>query len=298
MNLTLRSSSPRPGRPSAVSCPGGSPATAANWPQWRRRRTSVGDAGDVPDPILSLGKRRLVREASWPGQQHAAAATTAKLICRLNNQSTLELPINDEWQRARLELNVQVSTEQILAGICAGSVNAFVMSPFDVVKSRIQVQNTVLLPSMRYTGVWDSLRHIIRSEGARGLWRGYSASAVAVPVFWSTSFTLYEGAKAFFRGWRRIAARYPQKRNSSVYVCHVCSHLQCHTDESSLGCAYPVADDASSPCCWRCSRQTALPRRARRPCNNCAYRGYSRPLQGPSRELDWGCSCRRAITAL
>lgn len=104
------------------------------------------------------------------------------------------------------------------------------MSPFDVVKSRMQVQSAMALPhAHRYAGVWGSLRSIVRVEGLAGLWRGYSASAVAVPVFWSSYFFLYEGAKARLApsdgrelaGWRRVASH----SASALLAAIVCDTL-------------------------------------------------------------------------
>ena len=116
--------------------------------------------------------------------------------------------------------------EQIAAGILAGTINALLMSPLDVIKSRMQVQSAMTLPSaQRYTGVWDSLQSIVRSEGILGYWRGYSASAVAVPVFWSSYFFLYEESKALLTpsdgrelsGFPRIASH-----SASALMAAIC----------------------------------------------------------------------------
>lgn len=89
--------------------------------------------------------------------------------------------------------------EQLLAGVFSGSVNALIMSPLDVCKSRLQVQSTMALPrTMIYSGILHCVRNIVETEGARGLWRGYSASAIAVPLFWSSYFVIYEGSKRQF----------------------------------------------------------------------------------------------------
>ena len=84
----------------------------------------------------------------------------------------------------------------VLAGVAAGSATALALAPLDVARTRMQVQHTLRLPAeLTARSPLGALRIIARREGARGLFRGYSASAVAVPAFWSCYFATYYQAQ-------------------------------------------------------------------------------------------------------
>ncbi len=102
------------------------------------------------------------------------------------------------------------SRAEFLAGIVAGSVTAFFMSPLDVARVRLQVQAKVLPVHLRAENAFHALRLIAR-EGVRGYFRGYSVACLAVPLFWSTYFPLYQGGKDSLK--RRFEAdKPPQNR--------------------------------------------------------------------------------------
>lgn len=60
------------------------------------------------------------------------------------------------------------------AGAGSGCCVAFVLTPVELVKCRMQVQDGTFggLPATRYTGPWSCAARIAREEGLRGLWRG------------------------------------------------------------------------------------------------------------------------------
>lgn len=109
----------------------------------------------------------------------------------------------------------EITTSQRMLSACAGSlINSFTVTPFDVVRIRLQQQellsphNSSLLPdnccrtqkvfwlstadcshpcstiqTTRLTGTWQALKFISLNEGASTLWRGVSVSLViAVPA--------------------------------------------------------------------------------------------------------------------
>lgn len=64
----------------------------------------------------------------------------------------------------------------LLAGAMFSSmVAAYITAPFDVVKTRLQVQT---VNEGGYKGVWDALRSIGRDEGARAYFKGAGARAL------------------------------------------------------------------------------------------------------------------------
>jgi solute carrier family 25 folate transporter 32 len=51
-------------------------------------------------------------------------------------------------------------------------------------------------PNLKYATIWRSFRTIIHEEGVRGLYRGLGAGMLAVPIFWSVYFPIYQACKA------------------------------------------------------------------------------------------------------
>eukprot|EP01138_Halocafeteria_seosinensis_P015845 gb/GECG01016170.1/.p1 GENE.gb/GECG01016170.1/~~gb/GECG01016170.1/.p1 ORF type:complete len:369 (+),score=32.11 gb/GECG01016170.1/:1-1107(+) len=85
---------------------------------------------------------------------------------------------------------------KFIAGALGGSASAFALSPFDVVRTRMQVQAT--LPATvgaNYHTISACVRSIWKQEGVRGFYRGYIIASVLVPSFWAIYFPLYEALK-------------------------------------------------------------------------------------------------------
>ena len=80
-------------------------------------------------------------------------------------------------QRFLLHLNdgVELSVFQLsLAGAGAGAVAPFVLTPVELVKCRLQVQNAAGSGFRTYKGPFDVIVQTVKSEGiARGLYRGH-----------------------------------------------------------------------------------------------------------------------------
>lgn len=84
---------------------------------------------------------------------------------------------------------------QFGAGALAGLVNTLVLSPLDVVKTRLQVQGSATFASNRYHGLVDALRAMLREEGFRSYYRGLSASLWAFVPNWAIYWYSYETFK-------------------------------------------------------------------------------------------------------
>jgi solute carrier family 25 folate transporter 32 len=85
----------------------------------------------------------------------------------------------------------------LAASIGAGAVNAIVLSPIWVVRTRLQVQET-----NRYTGVVHCLRTIVREEGFRALYRGLSPSFLGL-IHVAVQFPAYEMCKGWLVEWHK-----------------------------------------------------------------------------------------------
>lgn len=58
----------------------------------------------------------------------------------------------------------------LLSGAGSGFCSAFVLTPVELVKCRLQVQTAT--SATKFSGPIDCIAHILREEGIRGLWRG------------------------------------------------------------------------------------------------------------------------------
>lgn len=65
-----------------------------------------------------------------------------------------------------------------IAGSCSGLVQCFISSPMELVKSRLQVQNDMKDVKIRHTGPMSCLKHIWKTEGTRGVYKGFGITVV------------------------------------------------------------------------------------------------------------------------
>ncbi|CEL92456.1 unnamed protein product [Vitrella brassicaformis CCMP3155] len=105
------------------------------------------------------------------------------------------------------DLSFLAHCDKFVAGIAAGLATAVTCSPLDVLKARLQIvgrrhhqEGSHFAASLRR---WKTARDLFscfmetaQHEGLRGFYRGFSATVVCVPFFWSIYFPLYESIKA------------------------------------------------------------------------------------------------------
>uniref|UniRef100_A0ACD5YXA3 Uncharacterized protein n=1 Tax=Avena sativa TaxID=4498 RepID=A0ACD5YXA3_AVESA len=85
------------------------------------------------------------------------------------------------------------SCQTLFCGGFAGSTAALFTTPFDVVKTRVQLQ--ALSPVRKYEGVRHALAQIFQQEGLRGLYRGLTPRLVMYVSQGALFFTSYEFLK-------------------------------------------------------------------------------------------------------
>ncbi|KAA0198214.1 hypothetical protein HAZT_HAZT002905, partial [Hyalella azteca] len=82
------------------------------------------------------------------------------------------------------------------AGVCAGFVQAFIASPVELTKTRLQIQADIITPGSnvapKYTGPLQCAKHILRTEGFRGLFRGQLITIMREIPGFGTYFLWYE----------------------------------------------------------------------------------------------------------
>jgi solute carrier family 25 protein 39/40 len=90
--------------------------------------------------------------------------------------------------------------QHLLAASVGGLVTALVVCPFDVVKTRMQVDSpTSVLLNQQYKGTLDALSKIARTEGILSLWRGVAPALIMAVPNAAIYFNSYEMLKKRFR---------------------------------------------------------------------------------------------------
>lgn len=86
-----------------------------------------------------------------------------------------------------------------IAGAFGGGANIFTGYPFDSVKVRLQASN-----KGTFSGPYDCFRHILRTEGVSGLYRGLSVPLIGGIVETGINYAAYTQSLKFFEGPRAV----------------------------------------------------------------------------------------------
>eukprot|EP00698_Gefionella_okellyi_P023223 TRINITY_DN7860_c0_g1_i4.p1 TRINITY_DN7860_c0_g1~~TRINITY_DN7860_c0_g1_i4.p1 ORF type:complete len:187 (+),score=0.59 TRINITY_DN7860_c0_g1_i4:538-1098(+) len=111
----------------------------------------------------------------------------------------------------------------MVAGSFAGTVTLVVTNPLFVVKTRMTLQNRHTRTQPHHFRIVPSLRHIVKNEGYRGLFRGIVPSAFAIPQA-AIQFSVYENLK------KRLKIRHPDSKRDYLsgmeyFFAGACSKL-------------------------------------------------------------------------
>lgn len=79
-----------------------------------------------------------------------------------------------------------------LAGSAAGLAQSLICSPMELIKTRLQLQENLPKGAFKYKGPMDCSRHIWKTEGYRGLFRGLGITAARDMPGFSSYFVAYE----------------------------------------------------------------------------------------------------------
>lgn len=105
--------------------------------------------------------------ALWKGLTPFATHLTLKYALRMGTNATFQSALRN---KSTGELG---PGQRLLAGFGAGVVEAIVIvTPFEVVKIRLQQQRGVAAHELKYRGPIHCASTILREEGMRGLWSG------------------------------------------------------------------------------------------------------------------------------
>lgn len=90
-------------------------------------------------------------------------------------------------------------TRTFTAGLSAGMIATFLTHPFDVVKTRLQlnrIKSGPLTPTSRIFGLFSVFGQIYKSEGVRGIFRGVTLRLLKRPLSSAVVWTTFEIAGA------------------------------------------------------------------------------------------------------
>ena len=105
-------------------------------------------------------------KALWKGLTPFATHLTLKYALRMGTNALYQGALRDKDGGL-------TAPRRMLAGLAAGVTEALVIvTPFEVVKIRLQQQKGVATEALKYKGPVHAARLIVREEGLRGLWSG------------------------------------------------------------------------------------------------------------------------------
>ncbi|KAG8750791.1 hypothetical protein FRC14_000219 [Serendipita sp. 396] len=87
-----------------------------------------------------------------------------------------------------------------VAGLAAGLTSAFLATPVELLKVKLQVQYQARKSDRQFSGPIDCMKQVIRAQGIRGLWRGFAGSL----AFRANFFWLFISIEALMRGSARL----------------------------------------------------------------------------------------------
>ncbi|WIA17660.1 hypothetical protein OEZ85_014463 [Tetradesmus obliquus] len=178
----------------------------------------------------------------------------------------------------------------LVAGGVAGCSAVLLLHPFDVVKTRLQVQDGLPGALPAYRGTVDAVRTIVAREGWLGLYAGLAPSLLGSTVSWGAYLYLYERLKAWHRerqgqaqgsklgtAWNLAAAA---QAGAMVCMGGIFNRLQRH-DGLCPSCHCPQTTNPHTQVCaltnpiWLIKTRLALQQRGSMAAAGGAYRGIT-----------------------
>jgi hypothetical protein len=104
--------------------------------------------------------------------------------------------------QAQHNISIPESAVHFCSGMLAETVACIIYVPVDVVKERLQVQHSIQGESLRtittthYSGSMDALKRILKTEGLKGIYKGYVATLASFGPFSALYFVFYEKMKS------------------------------------------------------------------------------------------------------
>ncbi|TFJ82851.1 hypothetical protein NSK_005858 [Nannochloropsis salina CCMP1776] len=123
--------------------------------------------------------------ALWKGLTPFATHLFSKYALRFGTNAAFQSILTDS------ETGKLSSSRRLLAGLGAGVTEAIlIVTPFDVVKVRLQAQHGMDKANLKYQGPLDAARKIISQEGVGALWSGVTPTIYRNGIQQATMFFL------------------------------------------------------------------------------------------------------------
>lgn len=139
---------------------------------------------------ISTSNKRRKQQDVITSQASANSSSITTVSYKTNSQQKQSISSHHADSRTQIA--------QFLAGAMAGLVNTLVLSPLDVVKTRLQAQGSSSYAVARYHGLIHALRRMLREEGFRSYYRGLPASICAFVPNWAIYWYTYERFKLIY----------------------------------------------------------------------------------------------------
>lgn len=91
---------------------------------------------------------------------------------------------------------------KLAAGAASGAIAQTCTYPFDVLRRRFQI-NTMSGMGYQYTGIFDAIRTIVKTEGPRGMYKGIVPNLLKVAPSMASSWLSFEITRDFLMGKHR-----------------------------------------------------------------------------------------------
>eukprot|EP01017_Pseudomicrothorax_dubius_P042469 TRINITY_DN6936_c0_g5_i1.p1 TRINITY_DN6936_c0_g5~~TRINITY_DN6936_c0_g5_i1.p1 ORF type:complete len:301 (-),score=58.07 TRINITY_DN6936_c0_g5_i1:112-1014(-) len=90
------------------------------------------------------------------------------------------------------QLDIPVSLATFISGMIGGSIATAATQPFEVIRTRIQVNFHSKTNGQEYAGILDAIKRIHKEEGPKGFLRGLLPRLMRKPLNNALTFTLFE----------------------------------------------------------------------------------------------------------
>ena len=103
---------------------------------------------------------------------------------------------NSSRPPALLNLFGPIQLRHTIAGMSGGVVSTILLHPLDLLKIRFAVDDGTA-GKQQYSSLGQAVRHIVRAEGFRGLYRGVVSNTVTAGSAWGSYFLFYQVCRSF-----------------------------------------------------------------------------------------------------
>jgi len=127
--------------------------------------------------------------------------SSAESVSPMNKPTELKhkgMTTSNYIRSTRKEKKEPSSRARLWASYASTIIGVTATAPFDVLKTRLQIQMDREITEKVYTRIHHSFQRIWQEEGIRGLFKGYRATLVCTPVFHSIYFPIYERLRLTF----------------------------------------------------------------------------------------------------